>query len=227
MAENGEYIVRVTVADNGIGVDSQQIATLFDPFKQADSSTARNHGGTGLGLAICKRIIVMMGGEIGVESVPGEGSTFSFTFRAAGTDGFAEGGPHTEISAAGVFAGRRILVAEDVEVNREIVAVLLEPTLVEIDFAENGEEAVEKAGHGYDAVLMDVQMPRMDGYEATRRIRAAGNNTPVIAMTADVFRENIEMCLECGMNEHIGKPFDVDELIAMLEKWFTKGEIHD
>jgi CheY-like chemotaxis protein len=134
----------------------------------------------------------------------------------------------TQTNIAGIFAGRRILLVEDVEINREIVQTLLEPTQLEIDFAENGEEAVQmfsKSPNKYNVIFMDIQMPVMDGYEATRRIRALDNplakTVPIIAMTANVFREDVEKCLEAGMNGHIGKPLDFDEVISKLRSYWS------
>jgi len=128
-----------------------------------------------------------------------------------------------------IFKGNKILLAEDVEINREIIEVLVEPTMLEMDCAENGSKAsamFELSPDSYDLILMDVQMPEMDGYEATRRIRAMNHpkakTIPIIALTANVFREDIEKCLEAGMNDHIGKPIDVEDLIAKLQKYLTR-----
>jgi len=359
--ENGIYTIRITVTDTGIGISKEQQKQLFQSFQQADSKTSRKFGGTGLGLVISKNIVELMGGEIGLESEPGKGSSFSFTFKAKRgtkkTQGLSEIGinwdnvsimavdddqeildyfknvmqgfgtscdtalsgqealalvgvngmydiyfvdwkmpdmdgimlarelkakskspEHTiviMISAAewshvadeakkagvdkflskplfpsaiadaineaiglnrekaeeesggdGIFKGYKVLLAEDVEINREIVGALLESTLLEMDFAENGAEAVakfEKSPEDYDLILMDVQMPEMDGYEATLRIRgsahARAKTIPVIAMTANVFKEDVEKCLEVGMNSHIGKPLDIEELVNTLRKY--------
>jgi len=242
--ENGFCTLQISVSDTGIGINTEQQKKLFRSFEQAESSTTRKYGGTGLGLAICKSIVEMMGGIIWVESEPEKGSTFTFTIQAAhGTelinkqqDAEEEKAQAPEIE--GIFAGRHILLAEDVEINREIVQALLEPTQLEIDCAENGAEAVRKfteAPLKYDMIFMDIQMPEMDGYEATRRIRAveaqksnAGNNNmefpkgvPIVAMTANVFREDIERCLDAGMNSHIGKPVNFDEVIGKLNSYLA------
>jgi signal transduction histidine kinase/DNA-binding response OmpR family regulator len=364
--ENGICTVQVSVTDTGIGITHEQQAKLFQSFEQAESSTTRKYGGTGLGLAISKNIVEMMGGKIWIQSEPGKGSTFTFTFQAKrGTGGRAglladdvnlsnvrilavdddpevlaytrdiahsfgvtcdtttngeealalveKNGPYhiyfvdwkmpgmdgimlsrelkartsavesesvvimisaaewssvaEEAKRAGVdkflskplfpsaiaeiiseclgvdkkqaekaqaaniakiFADRHILLAEDVEINREIVLALLEPTLLKIDCAENGAEAVRKFAESpnkYDMIFMDVQMPEMDGYEATRRIRALDVPTaltiPIVAMTANVFREDIDRCLEAGMNSHVGKPLDFNELLEKLNEYLS------
>ncbi|MDR1088168.1 MAG: response regulator [Coriobacteriales bacterium] len=269
--------IQVDIADTGIGITDEQQEKLFDSFQQAESSTTRKYGGTGLGLAISKRLVEMMDGSIWIESVPGEGSVFSFTVRLAiaredqntqpgcesgsprgslsedssehaavsssaarrprardtGTDGSvpsrAESRPE-DFSAeaiAGRYEGRRLLLAEDVEINREIVMALLDPTLIEVDCVENGCEALKSfsgsAAGDYDIILMDVQMPEMDGYDATRNIRALGTaragSIPIIALTANVFKDDVERALAVGMNEHLGKPLDFNELITALDRY--------
>jgi len=351
--------IQIAVTDTGIGISQEQQALLFRSFQQAESSTTRKYGGTGLGLSISKSIVEMMSGEIWVESVAGEGSSFIFRVilqvgaekehraplknkdlsgtraliiddnvellvylselirefgmicdtaesaedaldmveqtgpydicfvdwslpgmdgvtltsalkakatpldktvvimmsafdwhlieneaRRAGVDMFLSkpvfpsdiADAFSEIygikqlhfveeepDVTGIFGGWRILLAEDVEINREIVAALLEPTALEIDFAENGVEAVRifnESPEAYDMVFMDVQMPIMDGYEATRQIRASGapnaGTIPIIALTANVFREDVERCLEAGMSDHIGKPLDCSKVVEKL-----------
>jgi CheY-like chemotaxis protein/two-component sensor histidine kinase len=373
--KDGVCTIRISVADSGIGITREQQARLFSSFEQADPSTSRKFGGTGLGLAISRRIVVMMGGEIWVESEPGKGSTFTFRadlkrgqeteesllapgkgwqnlralavddaeeireyfdeiakemglfletassgaealgliekngaydiyfvdWKMPGMDGVElsrrireKGGASVvimisaaqwntieeEAKAAGVdkflskplfpsaiadcvnqclgqdnlaaesenrkitdnFEGKRMLLAEDVEINREIVISLLEPTSLIIDCAENGVQAVKLFTDNpdkYDLVFMDVQMPEMDGYEATRRIRAFEEDrrkkiapefpevfpkeVPIVAMTANVFREDIEQCLAAGMNAHVGKPLDIDEVLAILRTCLAKN----
>ncbi|MGI6664590.1 MAG: response regulator [Christensenellaceae bacterium] len=363
-AEEGEYLtLRFAVKDNGIGMTKEQQGRLFQSFEQADGSITRRFGGTGLGLSISKTIVEMMGGEIGVESAPGEGSTFFFTIRVKrGTstrasylspnidwskvrllivdeaeevldyftlvcnsigiacdiartgkeamakaesqayqivftatslpdmNGFALAGrlrketpaqivvfmtstqEWMEIEAEAqkidithyltkpllpspiidtinqcfgeeteavtrleksvnmdedIFLGKRLLLVEDIEINREIIRAMLEETGMEIAEAENGEIACEmfaKAPDAYDIILMDIHMPVMDGYEATRRIRDMGHfpearAIPIIAMTANVFREDIEACLAVGMNDHIGKPVDAEDMIEKMKRY--------
>ena len=240
--ENGICRIKITIVDTGIGISEEQQARLFRAFTQAETDTTRKFGGTGLGLAISKTIIEMTGGEIWVESQIEKGSTFAFTTKmrraAIKKQGLADmisehlGAPEkytdkaTDIS--GIFKGRRVLLAEDVDINREIVQALLEPTSLEITCAVNGAEAVRmfcEEPDKYELIFMDLQMPEMDGYEATRRIRAFDNpkakNVPIIAMTANVFKEDIERCLEAGMNGHIGKPLDLSEIIKILRMYIS------
>ncbi|MDR0223092.1 MAG: response regulator [Oscillospiraceae bacterium] len=228
---DGSLRLLIDVSDTGIGMSGEQKSRLFRPFEQAEKGTARKYGGTGLGLAISKHIVELMGGEIWAESEPGRGSRFSFTVTVSSPgakDGFtgAVGGGGSEDGGGGAvedFSGRVILLAEDVEINREIVAALLEPTGVTVECAENGERALNMfaaAPERFDMILMDVQMPEMDGYEAAKRIRSLNvpraGEIPIVAMTANVFREDIERCLEAGMNAHIGKPLNPGELFGTV-----------
>ncbi|MCL2458362.1 MAG: ATP-binding protein [Desulfobulbus sp.] len=225
---DGLCTVRFSVQDTGIGITKEQKEKLFISFQQAESSTTRKYGGTGLGLVLSKRIVELMGGDIQVESNPGRGSTFSFTITVPRSNMTPEettvqSVPH-EIQE-GEFAGKVILLVDDVEINREIVLSLLEATGVTIDVAENGQQAVElfeRTPERYHLILMDLQMPVMDGYEASRRIRAGASpqaaSVPIIAMTANVFKEDIENCLVCGMNGHFGKPIELNKLLSMLHR---------
>jgi signal transduction histidine kinase len=235
--EDGTCTIKIVVQDSGIGIGEEEQQRLFNSFEQADSNTSRKYGGTGLGLAISKRIVEMMGGTIGLESEPGKGSAFFFTVKMCrGHIAEAETSDADEeqpAAAPAVFPGQRILLAEDVEINREIVLALLEDTELTIDCAENGAEAVQKfieAPDAYGMIFMDLQMPEMDGYEATKRIRAweAENRhdvkvfpkrIPIIAMTANVFKEDVEKCLASGMNGHVGKPLDFTEVLSQLQKY--------
>ncbi|MDR2694099.1 MAG: transporter substrate-binding domain-containing protein [Chitinispirillales bacterium] len=230
--ENGLCTIQVSVSDTGIGINEEQQRNLFTSFQQAESSTTRKYGGTGLGLAISKSIVEMMGGKIGIRSELGKGSVFTFTVHAKKGSCAKEepdAGDVTdkeEPDITGLFAGRRVLLVEDVEINREIVLALLEPTQLQIDCAENGVEAVRKfaaAPEAYGLIFMDVQMPEMDGYEATRRIRAMdipkAKAIPIIAMTANVFKEDIEKCEAAGMDGHIGKPLDIEEVMSKLRRY--------
>jgi CheY-like chemotaxis protein len=244
--------IRVSVTDSGIGISAEQQSRLFSSFVQADSSTSRKYGGTGLGLAISKSIVEMMGGHIWVESEPGKGSAFTFvvSLRKSSVPGaektalvFPGSGPAgkdgriptgREGSAFSPeerddFSGRRILLAEDVEVNREIVLALLEPTGLSIECVENGSMAVRvfnASPEAFDMIFMDIQMPEMDGYEATQAIRASiapnAKTIPIIAMTANVFKEDVEKCLEAGMNGHVAKPLNFEEVLNQLRKHIPK-----
>jgi CheY-like chemotaxis protein len=213
------------VIDTGIGIKPEQQARLFTSFQQADQNTSRIYGGTGLGLAISKRMVELMGGVIWVESEPGKGSAFIFTARLPAGELPEHIGAEDEPDAgfAG-FNGRRILLAEDLDINREIVCAMLEPTGLEVDCAENGAQAVsayKQSPERCHAILMDIQMPELDGFEATRRIRSfeSAENlppVPIIAMTANVFKEDIEKCLAVGMNDHVGKPLNFPEVLQKL-----------
>jgi signal transduction histidine kinase len=228
-----ECVIEVTVSDTGIGVSPEQQSRLFEPFVQADSSTSRKYGGTGLGLAISRQIVMLMGGKIWIDSELGKGATFIFTIKA----GIAEGKKCDPDSAdrdcfgrewTAALKGKHILLAEDVDINREILISLLEPAKLEIDCAENGLQAFEMfeaSPERYDMIFMDLRMPEVDGYEATRMIRALGTpaalNIPIVAMTANVFREDVEKCLAAGMNDHVGKPLEMDEVLNKMKKYIV------
>jgi CheY-like chemotaxis protein len=224
--ENGVCTIQIRVTDTGIGINREQQAMLFQSFQQAENSTSRKFGGTGLGLAISKSIIEMMGGRIWAESEIGEGAVFAFTVRLARAAGEAKESiqkPLFSSTIANGFEGHHILLAEDVDINREIVLALLEPAKLKIDCAENGAAALRlfsESPEKYDMIFMDVQMPEMDGYEATRAIRALdvprAKTIPIIAMTANVFYEDVQKCLDAGMNDHAGKPLDFDEVVEKL-----------
>ncbi len=226
----GIHTIQIQVTDTGIGISPEQQTHLFQSFQQAETSTTRKYGGTGLGLSISKRIVEMMGGEIWVESELGKGSTFGFTVQVkCGSEGEVDEPIEKRVNREGLFAGRRALLAEDVEINREILLTMMESTQLAFDCAENGAEALrmfKEAPERYDVILMDVQMPEMDGYDATLRIRAledaeGAKPIPILAMTANVFREDVEKCLEVGMNDHLGKPLDLDEIIEKLRRYLT------
>ncbi|GHV35326.1 hypothetical protein FACS1894187_07800 [Synergistales bacterium] len=222
-ASQGGAEIEVSVNDSGIGISVEQQAKLFASFQQADSSTSRKYGGTGLGLAISKRIVEMMNGRIWVESEPGRGARFSFRVRVRVAEAPESDADARPVNEKNTFEGKCVLLAEDIEINREIVRSLLEPTAVQIVDAVDGLDAVGKFAAEpakYDVIFMDVQMPGLDGYDATRQIRALGTDkaksVPIIAMTANVFREDIDKCLAAGMNAHIGKPIDIEQVIEKL-----------
>ncbi len=228
-----DALVRLEVKDTGVGIPESVISRLFQPFVQADSSTTRKYSGSGLGLAITKRLVEAMGGEVGVRSRFGMGSEFWFTVRLR-KDLVAEHGvPMAPVESADVtlsraYAGRRILLADDDEFNREIGCILLRDVGLLVDLAEDGQEALEMAlRSSYDLILMDVQMPKMDGLEATRRIRSAatGNAVPIVAMTANVFVEDKISCMDAGMNAFITKPVDPSDLYRTLLREFNSRSI--
>jgi cellobiose-specific phosphotransferase system IIC component len=258
--ENGKCVIRISVSDSGIGISEDQQVKLFSSFEQADSGTSRKFGGTGLGLAISKRLVEMMGGSIRIESESGKGASFIFTVELAeGSDLTGKSADEEDdVSVTAPengpddFSAYCLLLAEDVEINREIVLSLLEPTKIAVESAENGRQALnmfKAAPRKYDMIFMDVQMPEMDGYEATRLIRAfeaeqqknpamefakqtssmsfaegetqrySRERIPIIAMTANVFKEDIERCLEAGMNSHVGKPLDIEDVLEKLREY--------
>ena len=240
-AETGDNCtIRICVKDSGIGISAEQQSKLFSSFQQADSDTSRRFGGTGLGLAISKRIVEMMSGRIWIESELGKGAAFIFTTqlkkcaeeKKEPDENIINAGAPATAGKGVSLKGHRILLAEDVEINREIVLVLLGPTELEIDCAVNGAEAVKmftSAPDRYEMIFMDMQMPEMDGLEATRQIRAYeaefGYNgdlrkqIPIIAMTANVFTDDIAKCREAGMNGHLGKPLDFEKVMQILGEY--------
>jgi signal transduction histidine kinase/CheY-like chemotaxis protein len=230
MAETdaGRSTARFEIRDTGIGIDPDVASRLFTRFSQADSSVTRQYGGTGLGLAICKGLVERMDGRLGVDSRLGEGATFWFEIPldAAGVD--------EDIDRADAAAERRpldgkLLLVDDHPVNRQLGQALLEMLGCRVDLAESGEQAVEAAGKGgYDAILMDVHMPGMDGLTATRLIRqlpGAKGSTPIIALSADVLPQNITLCLRAGMVDHVPKPVQLDVLYAVLRRWMHQRSL--
>ncbi|MBS0357328.1 MAG: CHASE domain-containing protein [Proteobacteria bacterium] len=225
--------IRFEVEDTGIGISPEQVNKLFFPFEQADNSIRRSYGGTGLGLAITRRLAQLMGGDAGVSTQTGHGSTFWFTAivkkRREESDAIPEtkaiDAPETRLARE--HGKRRLLLVEDEPVNREVTLELLKDVWPTVDVATNGLEAVEMAAQqSYDLILMDVQMPQLDGLEATRRIRAQpqGNSIPIIAMTANAFAEDRAHCLEAGMDDFIPKPVDPDALFQCLLHWLSKAK---
>ncbi|HZC15712.1 MAG TPA: ATP-binding protein [Caulobacteraceae bacterium] len=221
-ADAGNGVLRVAVTDTGPGIAADKIDHLFDRFTQADATVSRQYGGTGLGLAICKRTLELMGGTIGCNSRPGQGSTFWLEVTLPRAEALAEApqAPAPSVPDAPL----RLLLVEDVAVNRELISTLLAPFDVAIETAENGLLAVEAMQRGaFDLVLMDVQMPVMDGLTAARAIRAlpaaAAQSTPIIAMTANVLPEQVQKCLDAGMDDHLGKPIIPAALLTVLSRW--------
>jgi hemerythrin-like metal-binding protein/PAS domain S-box-containing protein len=225
-ADDGDSAwVRFTVQDTGIGIAPDALARLFSAFEQADNSTTRQYGGTGLGLAITRKLAELMHGEAGAESTPGEGSTFWFTARLKHAADTARAAcPTTDLTDAESalrrrFAGSRVLLVEDESTNREVAKLFLEDVALAVDIAVDGLEAVSRArSRPYDVILMDMQMPHLDGLDASRQIRRLPGHahTPIIAMTANAFAEDRQRCLAAGMDDFIAKPFDPGQLFATL-----------
>ncbi|MBE9539976.1 MAG: response regulator, partial [Proteobacteria bacterium] len=224
-SEGNQVKLQFDVADTGIGMTEEQQARLFQPFSQADSSTTRTYGGTGLGLAICRELTGMMGGEIWVKSEAGKGSVFSFTAN------FGKG--HIAISsksdrrhqfedAVKHLRGARILMVEDNELNQELAREILETNGMLVSIANDGQQAIDiLQTQPFDGVLMDCQMPVLDGYEATRRLRQDKRfkDLPILAMTANAMAGDRAKALACGMNDHIPKPINVSLLLETMAKW--------
>lgn len=241
--EHGEIVVDVrcedndcvclSVSDTGIGITPEAAATLFQPFHQADNSTSRKFGGTGLGLAIVKQLAEMMGGSVRLTSVPGKGSTFSATVHlepVASTGGISVTQDLLAVAMPPLYSPtpvtiHRVLLVEDNEMNQELALDMLEGTGHRLTLAGNGREALSAlADEVFDVILMDCQMPELDGFETTRRLRrqeadTGRNRTPVIALTANAMSGDRERCLEAGMDDYIAKPYSRDKLLAVLARW--------
>ena len=221
------YVLETTVTDTGIGISADSASRLFNAFEQADTSTSRRYGGTGLGLAICKGLVELMGGTIWCKPNDGAGSQFGFSIVATEAENSVQAQPEMAQDEGNFdFSGHCILVAEDVEVNREIVQALLEDTGINIDFAVNGVDVCEQfAAHfgKYTMVFMDIQMPEMDGLAATRKIRqlekeADTARVPIVALSANAFKEDVEASLDAGMDGHITKPLEQHVLLGTIRQ---------
>ena len=223
---DSHYALHCWVKDNGIGISKENQAKLFTPFTQAESSIARKYGGTGLGLNITNNLLKLMGSSLTVESEVGKGATFSFdvTFAIA-TDANSMPPATDEVEPHCLLAGKRVLLAEDNDINVEVMKALLEEFKLDLHHASNGQEAIDAlANQEFDLVLMDVQMPQVDGINATKHIRQIlKKNTPIIALTANAMQQDIDECLAAGMNAHVGKPVDKAFLVSTLRRYLTAG----
>jgi len=230
MEEDGGFItLRMEVADTGIGISDDQQHKLFSPYKDKETSGSISEklNGSGISLAVSKRIVELMGGKIWIESELGKGTTFIFTIKVKnGNEKNVISGQKVNLNRVFDFSGKIILAVDDNEINREVLTAVLEKTNVKMDFAENGKIAFSMFRENqdkYNLILMDVHMPVMNGFEATREIRALNTaqseGIPIIAMTANVFKEEISRCLAAGMNDHIGKPIDPDILYVTIKKY--------
>jgi len=229
--EAGQASLRFAIIDTGIGISIERQSELFEAFNQADNSTTRLYGGTGLGLSISKELVSAMGGQIVVESQEGVGSCFSFIITLdVGTPFIDPVLPKIATKPVDTYPGLRnvrVLVVEDNEVIREFIPDIMEHEGMHVDLAGNGVEALAlMAVNDYAAVLMDCQMPIMDGYEATRLIRTEPRfaKLPIIAMTGNVLDQEREHCLACGMDDFISKPVEWDHVFLTLERWITDPE---
>ena len=225
--DNGTGIYRFTFKDNGIGISEEFQQKLFQPFSREATSTVSKIQGTGLGLALSMDLVTLMGGKITCKSRQGEGSTFTVTLPFKIQEGQENQIAKAAAQTTGQFlADKKILLVEDNDLNREIATEILTEYGAKVTSAEDGSIAVEMmstANRGdYDIILMDVQMPKMNGYEATRKIRAMGKDIPIIAMTANAFEEDRQIAFEAGMNEHIAKPINIAQLETVLKQFLTE-----
>jgi len=229
--------LRVSVRDTGVGIPQDKVATIFEIFQQADTSTTRKYGGSGLGLAICRQIAGFMDGDVWAESEPGKGSTFYFTAWLQKVEGkkaliVEEKKPESIVTQHSMREeakhSARILLAEDNPVNQKLAKMMLTKAGYQVEVANNGQEAVEKYTkdpEAFDMIFMDIQMPEMDGIKATKAIRDIGFDTvPIVAMTANAMKGDREKCLEAGMDDYIPKPVKRELVFEMLEKWILNKE---
>jgi CheY-like chemotaxis protein len=229
MPESGFSTYKFEVVDQGIGISEEQASRLFNPFEQADGSTTRHYGGTGLGLVISKNLAEMMGGSISMRSNLGEGSTFSLTVSCKARHAVDET-PEKKDETVYDFSGKRCLVVDDIEINREIILELLSHTGIIFETAYNGVNALEKfksSPEGYfDIILMDMQMPLMDGCTAAMEIRKLdrgdASRVAIIAMTANVMHEDIKRVKDSGMNAHLGKPIELEAVFKILQEYLAR-----
>ena len=241
LADDRRPMLQIDVVDSGVGLSEEQLSILFQPFTQVDTSATRTYGGTGLGLALSKRLAGKLGGDITVESSPGRGSTFRLVIsagRASGlpqaeTFGDLRGDVASEVTGRAPAApamGCRVLLAEDAPDNQRLFSYILEKVGAEVTLVDNGLQAVEAAeqaeaqGNRFDVILMDIQMPVLDGYRATRKLRQSGYTGPIVALTALAMEGDEQKCLEAGFDDYISKPIDREELLALVGKYGGQHE---
>ncbi|MBO9111767.1 MULTISPECIES: ATP-binding protein [Rhizobium/Agrobacterium group] len=224
-AADGRTLLRLAVTDTGIGIDEEGQGRLFKPFSQVDASISRNYGGTGLGLIICKEIVESLGGRIGVRSAKGQGSTFWFEIPVDRADKSATAQAEAPVDFAGVIPRLNILLVEDNLVNQQVAAGFLRHLGQGVEVANDGAEAVEMiSASRFDLVLMDMQMPRMDGIEATKVIRGMGNDIPIVAMTANASEDDRRLCAAAGMNGFQSKPVTKNQLARLISAFEVRPE---
>ena len=238
---SGPFLV-FAVSDTGIGLDEAQMKALFRPFTQADSSTTRRFGGTGLGLSICKTLVERMGGDIGVRSRLGHGSTFTFRVETGSLEGvefvsteeilrLRDRLDADRMREHGVQLDGRVLLVEDGEDNQRLLAHYLRRAGAEVVLAVDGHEAVssaleaQAAGRAFDVVVMDMQMPRLDGYGATSRLRAAGYKRPIVALTANAMAHDRKRCLDAGCDDFCSKPVDKYRFLTIVARWASRNAL--
>ncbi|MEP4889514.1 MAG: ATP-binding protein [Aliiglaciecola sp.] len=229
MQNNNQAQLSITVEDSGVGIDKVQLQNLFSPFNQADASTTRKFGGTGLGLSITRKLCQLMGGDVSVESAPHIGSKFNASINVGIVENAEQAVDAAEVKPAQISLDHlRVLIVEDNEINQVVISEMLKQQKIKFDIVKDGIEALSILKHGikfgrdYSLILMDCQMPNMDGYETTQHIRqlpAPVNSIPIIALTANAMSDEREKCLACGMNEYISKPIEQEKLYSMLGKF--------
>ena len=224
--------LRVSVEDDGIGIRPEHIGRLFNPFSQSDATIARQHGGTGLGLSICKQLVELMGGEIGVDSEYEKGSVFWLTLELPPSDhSIISNIPAKELHTGdtSIMPAGKILIAEDNEINQKVISLMIKSLKIDYDIVDNGTRVLERLNSApYDLILMDCQMPELDGYETTRIIRKSDKpyqQIPIIALTANAMKSDREECLASGMNDFIPKPINQENLNSILREWLNKKSV--
>jgi CheY-like chemotaxis protein len=222
--KNRDHVtIRFSIADSGIGIPQDKIHLLFQSFTQVDSSISRKYGGTGLGLAISKQLVELMGGKMDVKSVEGKGTTFSFYIKSkiVSADEVKKSAVFHEPEIIADFSQTKVLVCEDNEINQQVLKYILDNLRIQSDLVEDGAQALEACrSKNYDIIFMDMQMPVMDGLTATACIREQLIHQPyIVAITANTFLDDQDRCAQAGMNDFLAKPFELEDLKAVLLKW--------